>query len=60
MLTGVDPKCLHQFCDDLTAKKIQALWKKWEARLPRFFTDTDRRTGFGDQRLMQQVKFLRT
>ena len=60
VLSCANPKRLQQICDGLTAKKIQALWKKWEARLPRPFTDADRRAGYGYQLFMQQVEFSRT
>ena len=60
LLSCADPKRLQQIADGLTAKKIQALWKKWEARLPQPFSDTDRRAGYGYELFLQQVEFSRT
>lgn len=41
-----DPRHLQRICDRLSAKKIDALARKWFARLPHPFTGTDRRAGY--------------
>jgi hypothetical protein len=41
-----DPRRLQQICDRLSAKKIDALARKWFARLPHPFTAKDRRAGY--------------
>lgn len=60
ILSCADPKRLQQIADGLVAEKIQALWKKWEARLPQPFSAADRRAGYGHELFMQQVEFSRT
>jgi hypothetical protein len=41
-----DPKRLQAICDRLGANKIDALVRKWFARLPHPFTGKDRRAGY--------------
>jgi hypothetical protein len=41
-----DPRHLQRICDRLSAKKIDALARKWFARLPHPFTGKDRRAGY--------------
>ncbi|MCL4414349.1 MAG: hypothetical protein M1522_06290, partial [Actinobacteria bacterium] len=41
-----DQKRLQQICDRLSDKKIDALARKWFARLPHPFTGKDRRAGY--------------
>ena len=60
VLSCASPRRLQDICDGLTAEKIQALWNKWQTRLPQPFTADDRRAGFGDEVFLQQVEFSRT
>jgi len=41
-----DPRRLQQICNRLSAKKIDAMARKWFARLPHPFTAKDRRAGY--------------
>jgi len=60
VLSCANPRRLHEICDGLTAGRIQALWNKWQARLPQPFTDDDRCAGFVYDVFLQQVEFSRT
>jgi hypothetical protein len=42
-----DPKRLQQICDSLSAVKIDALLRRWLARLPHPYPAEDRRAGYG-------------
>jgi hypothetical protein len=46
ILSCADPQRLQQICDELTAAKIDALLRKWLARLPHPFTAADRAAGY--------------
>jgi len=46
ILSCADPKRLQQLCDGLSGAKIDALLRKWLARLPHPFTDQDRKAGY--------------
>lgn len=46
ILSCADPKRLQELCDGLSAAKIDALLRKWLARLPHPFTDQDRKAGY--------------
>jgi hypothetical protein len=46
VLSCADPKALQRICDGLSAKKIDALARKWFRRLPHPFPASDRRAGF--------------
>jgi hypothetical protein len=46
VLACADPQRLQQLCDGLSAAKIDALLRKWLARLPHPFTSTDRAAGY--------------
>ena len=40
-----DPERLQRLADELTARKVDALLRKWLARLPHPFTAPDRQQG---------------
>ena len=42
----VDPAALRAICRELTAERVEALLRKWLARLPHPFTSADRRAGY--------------
>src|SRR6478672_10515479 len=46
ILKCADPRRLQQLCDGLSATKIDALLRKWLARLPHPFTSKDRAAGY--------------
>src|SRR5436309_988092 len=46
ILSCGDPRRLQALCDGLSAVKIEALVRKWLARLPHPFTARDRRAGY--------------
>jgi hypothetical protein len=46
ILSCADPRRLQQICDGLSAEKIDALLRKWLARLPHPFTPADRAAGY--------------
>jgi hypothetical protein len=46
ILACADPRRLQALCDGLSAAKIEALLRKWLARLPHPFTPQDRRAGY--------------
>jgi hypothetical protein len=46
ILSCADPKRLQQLCDGLSAAKIDALLRKWLARLPHPFSVADRAAGY--------------
>jgi hypothetical protein len=55
-----DPRRLQQLCDGLSAAKIEALLRKWLARLPHPFTDQDRQAGYRYQVSVLQAEFSLT
>jgi hypothetical protein len=46
VLTCANPKRLQQLCDGLSARKIDALLRKWLKRLPHPFSAADRAAGY--------------
>ena len=46
ILSCADPKRLQQLCDGLSAAKIDALLRKWLAKLPHPFAAKDRKAGY--------------
>jgi hypothetical protein len=46
ILSGAEPATVQDLCDGLTAPKIEALLRKWLARLPHPFAARDRRAGY--------------
>lgn len=46
ILSCANPKRLQEICDQLSAEKIDALLRKWLARLPHPFTAEDRAAGY--------------
>ena len=55
-----NPARLQQILDELSAEKIDALFRKWLARLPHPFTPEDRAAGYRYQLSILQVEFART
>ena len=55
-----DPLRLQRICDRLSAKKIDALARKWLARLPHPFTGKDRRAGYRYDISILQAEFSLT
>jgi hypothetical protein len=55
-----DVKALQQIADGLSAAKIDALLRRWLARLPHPFTPRDRRAGFLYQLSILQAEFALT
>jgi hypothetical protein len=60
ILSCADPKRLQQLCDGLSGAKIDALVRKWLARLPHPFTDQDRRAGYRYDVSILQAEFSLT
>ena len=46
VLSCADPKRLQELCDGLSAAKIDALLRKWLAKLPHPYTAADRKAGY--------------
>jgi hypothetical protein len=46
VLSCADPKRLQEICDGLSAAKIDALLRKWLAKLPHPYTAADREAGY--------------
>src|ERR1700723_66050 len=46
LLYNANPQRLQQLCNGLSAAKIDALLRKWLARLPHPYTAADRRAGY--------------
>ena len=46
LLSCADPRAAQKLCDRLDAAKIDALFRKWLARLPHPFTAADRKAGY--------------
>jgi hypothetical protein len=60
ILSCADPKRLQQLCDGLSAAKIDALLRKWLARLPHPFTPEDRAAGYRYAISILQAEFSLT
>jgi hypothetical protein len=55
-----DPKRLQEICDGLDAAKIDALLRKWLAKLPHPYTAADRQAGFRYDVSILQAEFSLT
>jgi len=60
VLSCANPKRLQQLCDGLSAAKIDALLRKWLARLPHPFTAGDRKAGYRYDVSILQAEFSLT
>jgi hypothetical protein len=60
VLSCANPRRLQQLCDGLSAAKIDALLRKWLARLPHPFTSEDRRAGYRYDVSILQAEFSLT
>jgi hypothetical protein len=60
VLSCADPKRLQQICDGLSASKINALLRKWLARIPHPFTPQDRAAGYRYDISILQAEFSLT
>ena len=60
VLTCANPKRLQQLCAGLSAAKIDALLRKWLARLPHPFTAQDRTAGYRYDVSILQAEFSLT
>ena len=60
ILSCADPKRLQKICDGLSAAKIDALLRKWLARLPHPFSAGDRRAGYRYDLSILQAEFSLT
>ena len=60
ILSCADPQRLQQLCDGLSAAKIDALLRKWLARLPHPFTARDRAAGYRYDVSILQAEFSLT
>jgi hypothetical protein len=60
ILSCADPQRLQQLCDGLSGAKIDALVRKWLARLPHPFTDQDRKAGYRYDVSILQAEFSLT
>jgi hypothetical protein len=60
ILSCADPKRLQRICDGLSAAKIDALLRKWLARLPHPFTAADRVAGYRYEISILQAEFSLT
>jgi hypothetical protein len=60
ILSCADPKRLQQLCDSLSAAKIDALLRKWLARLPHPYSAKDRQAGYRYQVSILQAEFSLT
>src|SRR5579871_3126139 len=60
ILSCADPQRLQQLCDGLSGAKIDALLRKWLARLPHPFTDQDRKAGYRYDLSILQAEFSLT
>jgi len=58
--TCANPKRLQQLCEGLSAAKIDALLRKWLARLPHPFTAQDRKAGYRYDVSILQAEFSLT
>ena len=60
ILSCADPQRLQRLCDELSAEKIDALLRKWLARLPHPFTPEDRAAGYRYEISILQAEFSLT
>ena len=60
ILSCADPKRLQEICDGLSAAKINALLRKWLAKLPHPFTAADRKAGYRYHVSILQAEFSLT
>ncbi len=60
VLSCEDPARLQELCDGLSAGKIDALLRKWLAKLPHPFTTVDRRAGYRYDLSILQSEFSLT
>jgi hypothetical protein len=59
-LSCANPERLQQILDGLTPDKIEAVFRKWLARLPHPFTPADRAAGYRYQLSILQIELART
>ena len=60
VLSCEDPATLQRICDELSAEKIDALFRKWLRRLPHPFTQKDRAAGIRYDLSILQAEFSLT
>src|SRR5271169_6196295 len=60
ILSCANSKRLQEICDGLSGAKIDALLRKWLARLPHPFTDQDRKAGYRYDVSILQAEFSLT
>jgi hypothetical protein len=60
ILSCADPKALQAICDGLSAEKIDALLRKWLAKLPHPFATRDRKAGYRYDVSILQAEFSLT
>ena len=60
ILSCTDPKCLQQILDALDDATIEAVVRKWFARLPHPFSAADRAAGYRYELSILQAEFART
>jgi len=60
ILSCEDPAALQKICDELSAAKIDALFRKWLRRLPHPFTAKDRKWGVHYELSILQAEFSLT
>ena len=60
ILSCENPQALQRICNGLSAAKVNALLRRWLARLPHPFTAADRRAGFRYRLSMLQAEFALT
>ena len=60
LLSCAEPRQLQALCDGLSAAKIDALVRKWLARLPHPFTRRDQRAGYRYEVSILQAEFSLT
>ena len=60
ILSCTDPKRLQRLCDGLSAAKIDALLRKWLAKLPHPYPATDRKAGYRYDISILQAEFSLT
>ena len=60
ILSSADPVRLQALADGLSAEKIEALIRKWQARLPQPFTAAERAAGYDYEISILQAEFALT
>jgi hypothetical protein len=60
LLSCADPRAAQKLCDRLDAPKIDAVFRKWLARLPHPFTAADRKAGYRYDVSILQAEFSLT